>query len=176
VPDRSGLAALAASESDLSPEDCALLARAAAAHVDLDELSREGAGSAELLWRDAHSEGWLNTWWQRRDTGFHDHDGSCVGVYVLDGRARAESLVMRGEPRVREVRSGESYSLPGSGIHRVDHLSGAVTIHVYSPPLRAIGHYDVVDGELHRSPRPADEVSEPSPALDDTLAAGPRGS
>ena len=33
----------------------------------------------------------------------------------------------------------------------MDHEAGAVTIHVYAPPLRAIGHYDVEDGELRRT-------------------------
>ena len=45
-----------------------------------------------------------------------------------------------------------------------------MTLHVYAPPLRAIGDYDIVDGELHRSAGPADEVSEPSPGLTEALA------
>ena len=66
----------------LGPEECADLARAAAARIDATALPRGGAGSFELLWRSEHSEAWLNTWWQSRDTGFHDHGGSCVGVFV----------------------------------------------------------------------------------------------
>jgi len=40
-----------------------------------------------LLWRDEHSEAWLNLWWRSRDTGYHDHTDSCVGVHVIEGRA-----------------------------------------------------------------------------------------
>ena len=165
VFDRSSLDALTTSDRDLSPEECAQLARRAADLVDLAALDRAGTGSFELLWRTEHSEAWLNTWWESRDTGFHDHGGSCVGVHVLEGTARQEALVMNGPRRVHEVGSGESFSSPVFGIHRMEHDPGAVTIHVYSPPLREIGHYDVVDGELRREPGPADEVSAPSPGL-----------
>ena len=51
------------------------------------------------------------------------------------------------------------------------HDTGAVTIHVYSPPLRAIGYYEVVDGLLQRTPGPPDEASPESPRLLGSLAA-----
>jgi hypothetical protein len=171
--DRSRFEKLASTGQILSPDECASLARSAAELVDLTALERTGEGSFELLWRTEHSEAWLNTWWKPRDTGFHDHGGSCVGVYVLEGRAHAESLVVEGHRRVTEHRAGESYSAPATGIHRMKHDPGAVTIHVYSPPLRAIGHYEVVDGELHRHAGAPDEISPPSPALSAALAARP---
>jgi hypothetical protein len=163
--DRGALEALAASDRALSPAECADLARAAAELIDLAELERGGAGSFELLWRTEHSEAWLNTWWETRDTGFHDHGGSCVGVYVLEGHARSESLVVSGPRRHVDYGAGESFSAAATGIHRVEHEPGAVTIHVYSPPLTSIGHYDIVDGELRRHAGAPDEVSPPSPGL-----------
>jgi hypothetical protein len=156
---------LASSDHELTPEEAAALARAAADLVDLATLARDDEGSATCLWRNEHSEGWLNTWWQERDTGFHDHGGSCVGVYVLAGRARAEGLVVGGPRRPIDHDAGDSFALPRSGIHRVTHLPGTVTIHVYAPPLREIGHYEIADGELHREAGRADETSPPSPAL-----------
>ena len=60
----------------LAPQECADLARRAGALVDLAALDRSGPGSAVLLWRNQHSEAWLNTWWEPRDTGYHDHEGS----------------------------------------------------------------------------------------------------
>ena len=149
------------------------LARAAAASIEIGAEEREGDGSFELLWRDEHSEGWLNRWWQSRDTGFHDHGGSCVGVHVLEGRVVSEALVVGGQRHAREYVAGESFSAPVTGIHRVDHEPGAVTIHVYSPPLREIGHYDILDGELHRHAGAPDEVSPPSPELSAALAHEP---
>jgi hypothetical protein len=163
-PKGDDLAALHA-DRDLTPGECADRARRAASLVDLEALDRSGGGEAVLLWRDEHSEAWLNLWWQPRDTGYHDHAGSAVGVHVIEGRARNEPLVVGTARRLREYGPGESFSFPGEGIHRMEHDPGAVTIHVYSPPLRAIGHYELADGELRRRPCAPDEPSEPSPAL-----------
>jgi mannose-6-phosphate isomerase-like protein (cupin superfamily) len=163
------LEALPQPDRALTPEECAALARAAAELIDVDALDRRGEGTFELLWRTAHSEAWLNTWWQPRDTGFHDHGGSCVGVHVLEGRARAEGLIVGGGRRVRELGAGDSYAAPATAIHRMEHEPGAVTIHVYSPPLAEIGHYEVVDGELHRHAGARDEISPPSPKLSAAL-------
>jgi hypothetical protein len=175
------LATLAASDRPFLPVECADLARRASAFVDTGALDRTGPGSYLLLWRDDNSEAWLNTWWEPRDTGYHDHQGSCVGVYVLEGTATQEGLPIGGPRRPRRYRAGESFSFPGSGIHRMDHDAGAVTIHVYSPPLRTIGHYEIVEGDLHRTAGAADEGSPVSPrllrALDsDRYSAAPRSS
>jgi hypothetical protein len=165
VIDSTPFESLAASDHDLSAEECAAAARSAAALVDVSALERQGEGFFALLWRTEHSEAWLNAWWEPRDTGFHDHGGSCVGVHVLEGRARNEALVVRGPRRVREYRAGDSFSFPGTGIHRMEHEPGAVTIHVYSPPIRTIGHFELVEGELRRHAGPPDLGSPPSPAL-----------
>jgi hypothetical protein len=167
------LEALARRDHDLAPEECMELARQAAELVEVGEVERDGEGSFELLWRDEHSEAWLNLWWQSRDTGFHDHGGSCVGVHVLEGRVVSEALVVGGPRSVHEYGAGTSFSAPATGIHRVDHAPGAVTVHVYSPPLRQIGHYEIVGGELHRHAGLADEVSPPSPELSAALVHEP---
>src|SRR5262245_18177673 len=145
------------------------LARSAAGLVGLGAIERDGEGSFELLWRDDHSEAWLNRWWESRDTGFHDHGGSCVGVHVLEGRVTSEALVVGGGRHAHDFAAGDSFSAPATGIHRVDHAPGAVTIHVYSPPLREIGHYEIVDSELRRHAGLPDEISPPSPGLSAAL-------
>jgi hypothetical protein len=165
MADAKTIAALGETGRALEAEECAELAGAAAGLVELDALDRTGAGSATLLWRTAYSEAWLNTWWEARDTGFHDHDGSCVGVHVLEGRAANEALTVDAPRQVRWFGAGEGFSFTGAGIHRMDHAAGAVTIHVYSPPLQSIGHYELVDGELRRTSGAADEESPPSPVL-----------
>lgn len=170
VIDLTRFDALAGSDHDLSPEECAALARSAAALVDLAALERKGEGHFDLLWRTERSEAWLNMWWEPRDTGFHDHGGSCVGVYVLEGRAHNEALVVTGSRHVREYGADESFACLGTGIHRMEHDRGAVTIHVYSPPITAIGHYEVVDGALHRRSGPPDQGSPPSPGLSAVLS------
>ncbi len=162
-------AELAATGRALDPQECADLARAAAELVDTAALERDGAGSFELLWRDEHSEAWLNTWWESRDTGFHDHGGSCVGVHVIEGRAANEALTVGGPRHILSYGPGDSFAFRADGIHRMDHEAGAVTVHVYSPPIASIGHYELVDGELRRTAGPADEGSPPSPRLHEAL-------
>lgn len=156
----------------LPPEICAEVARKAAAQIELDGLDREGSGEAVMLWRTDGSEAWLNTWWQPRDSGFHDHDGSCGGVHVLAGAVTGEYLRVAGAREVTRFEAGESFSFRGDAIHRVDHLEGAVTVHVYSPPLRSIGHYELVDGELRREPGTPEEISPPSLELTRALGGG----
>ena len=153
----------------LVPEECAELARAAAARIDTAALAREGSGSFELLWRNEHSEAWLNTWWEARDTGFHDHGGSCVGVFVIEGHAANEALTVGGPRHINSYGPGDAFAFRADGIHRMDHDAGAVTVHVYSPPIASIGHYELVDGELRRTAGPADEGSPPSPLLHEAL-------
>jgi Cysteine dioxygenase type I len=167
--DSARLRAIAASDRPLAPDECAERARRAAALVERDRLDHSGPGEAVLLWRDEHSEAWLNLWWQPRDTGYHDHTGSCVGVHVIEGRAWNEPLTIGEPPEASEYGPGQSFWFPGEGIHRMDHQAGAVTIHVYSPPIQAIGHYDLHDGQLRRTQFLPDQPSPPSAALYEAL-------
>jgi cysteine dioxygenase type I len=171
VTDRAQLESMASEADPLTPLECMDRAQRAAEALDLSALDRASAGDALLLWRGDASEAWLNLWWQTRDTGYHDHDGSCVGVYVIEGVARNESLVI-GRPRcVHEYRAGDRFAFPGTGIHRMEHEPGAITVHVYSPPIRSIGEYELEDGELRRRPVAPDEPSAASPRLLATLRA-----
>jgi hypothetical protein len=156
---------LAATERPFQPDECAARARRAAALVDVAGLARDEAGTSYVLWHDEHSVAWLNVMQEPRDTGYHDHDGSAVGVYVIRGSVTNEGLPVGGPRRVHRYGPGDAFSVPGSGIHRMDHDAGAVTVHVYSPPLRAIGYYEVVGGLLQRVLGPPDEASPESPRL-----------
>ncbi|HVW18790.1 MAG TPA: cysteine dioxygenase family protein [Solirubrobacteraceae bacterium] len=86
---------------------------------------------------------WLLCWSPGHDTGFHDHDGSAGAVAVAEGQVREDRLTLGGEPRGRVVGAGEGFDFGPADIHRVRHAGAApaVTIHAYSPPLRAMGAY-----------------------------------
>jgi hypothetical protein len=165
VIDRAALERLSSETAPLTPEECMDRAARAAAALDLSVLDRSTAGDAVLLWRSESSEAWLNLWWDARDTGYHDHDGSCVGVYVIEGVARNELLMIGRPRRMNEYGAGDRFACPGTAIHRMEHEPGAVTIHVYSPPIRSIGEYEIEDGELRRRSMAPDEPSAPSPLL-----------
>jgi hypothetical protein len=147
----------------LAPAECEALARRVAAVVSTPDTA--GEGSFSLLWRTAHSEGWLNVWPESREAGFHDHDGSSVGVHVIEGTASNDGISLTGSPTVRRFTAGDSFSLGPERIHRMVHDAGSVTLHEYSPPLRAIGDYAVVEGELQRITHSPDEISPPSVGL-----------
>ena len=162
---------LAVSGRPLQPDECASLAQRAAGLLDPDTLTRaRTCGGSVVLWDDEHSVCWLNVMPERRDTGYHDHDGSAVGVFVIEGSVTNEGLPIGRPRRVHRYGPGDSFSFPGSGIHRMDHDAGAITVHVYSPPLRSIGYYEVVGGLLQRTPGPPDEASPESPLLLTALA------
>jgi hypothetical protein len=155
----------------LPPQECAALAERAAAGVDVTGLPRTGASESVVLWQDEDCIAWLNVILDPRDTGFHDHDGSAVGVYVLGGSVTNEGLPIGESRRVHRYGPGDSFWVPAAGIHRMNHDPGAVTVHVYSPPLRAIGYYEIVDGLLQRTLGPPDETSPESPRLLTALAS-----
>ena len=153
----------------LTPQECAGLARRAAL-ARAAVLSPAGESESVVLWEDEDSIAWLNVARDPRDTGFHDHDGSSVGVYVIAGSVTNEGLPAGGARRVRRYQPGDSFWVPASGIHRMSHDLGAITVHVYSPPLRAIGYYEEIDGLLQRTLGPPDEPSPESPRLLAALA------
>lgn len=119
-----------------------------------------GARTYAQLVCDDHVEAWVICWAHGNDTGFHDHDRSHGAVAVVDGRVREETLTLGGEPSVREVAAGGVFSFDATDIHRVLHAGDApaVTLHLYSPPLRRMGAYEVLaDGRLARRSVAADE-------------------
>jgi predicted metal-dependent enzyme (double-stranded beta helix superfamily) len=107
----------------------------------------------EQLWRDDRVDVWVISWGTGNDTGFHDHDTSHGAVGVAAGHVREETLALASDPAVREVGPGGVFSFDATDIHRVLHIGAeaAVTLHLYSPPLRRMGAYEVLaDGRLAR--------------------------
>jgi hypothetical protein len=85
---------------------------------------------------------------------------------VAGGPATPRSTVILDFPALGRVFTPlRPFAGPGTGIHRMTHPAGPVTVHVYSPPLRAIGYYEIVDGLLQRVPGPPDDPSPESPRL-----------
>ena len=106
------------------------------------------------IWDDEELNAWLICWGPGHDTGFHDHDRSAAVIAVVEGEVREERLRLLGPPAARVLAAGSRVSVAPAAIHRVTHWGSvpAVTIHAYSPPLRASGAYRVgPDGELERT-------------------------
>jgi hypothetical protein len=121
------------------------------------------------LYRDPHLDIWLICWLNGQDTDYHDHDVSIGSVYVVEGML-VESYLRREEDgwireRVRERPAGEAWSFDASSIHGLRHtgVTGAASIHCYSPALWRMGHY---------APGPSGLRREVSTYLDETGVAG----
>ncbi|UGS34896.1 cysteine dioxygenase [Capillimicrobium parvum] len=119
------------------------------AHVHHDPEQR----TFELLRDDDEVTAWVICWMDDHDTGFHDHDVPSGAVAVVQGHVVEERLRLNGTPSERVAGPGDTFGFGPDDIHRVRHAGGppAVTIHVYSPPLRRQGAYLVEpDGTLRR--------------------------
>lgn len=96
---------------------------------------------------------WVLCWSSDHDTGFHDHDVSAAAIAVIEGQVREDRLRLDGSARETVYSAGASFTVAPDAIHRVLHAGDrpAVTIHVYSPPLRRQGAYSLAqDGTLQR--------------------------
>ncbi len=103
------------------------------------------------LHRDEYVDVWLLCWNPGDDTGWHDHDISSGAVRVVRGAVRESSPRMSGDPVMRVVGAGRSFSFGPEHIHRLAGEGGqAVSIHAYSPPLWRLGQYSVDDDGVMR--------------------------
>jgi predicted metal-dependent enzyme (double-stranded beta helix superfamily) len=116
--------------------------RASARH---DELTR----FYQQLYRDPNVDVWLICWLGGQSTGYHDHDRSSGGVYVCEGRL-FEDYFQRAKDgwiheQTNEHVAGGHFDFDAPDIHGVRHPGGperATSIHVYSPALWRMGHYE----------------------------------
>ena len=104
------------------------------------------------LYRDDYVDVWLLCWTPQNDTGWHDHDISSGAVRVVQGALMESNPRIGGDPAVRVVPAGETFSFGPDHIHR---LTGeeqhSVSIHAYSPPLWRLGQYAIThDGVMRR--------------------------
>jgi hypothetical protein len=109
------------------------------------------------LYRDTNVDVWLICWLDAQDTGYHDHDLSSGAVYVIEGTLYEDYFYRDSDgwvrERTREREPGSVFDFDGSSIHGMRHAGGppASSIHVYSPALWRMGHYEPGEGGLRRT-------------------------
>lgn len=101
------------------------------------------------LYRDPNIDVWLICWVNGQATGYHDHDRSGGGVVVCDGILFEDFFVRGPDGWIREQTRGHEaggfFTFTATYIHGVRHPGGdaapAASLHVYSPALWRMGHY-----------------------------------
>ena len=130
-------------------------------HVVHDPRERR---PVRLLATDAY-EVWVIGWSQGQGVDMHDHGGSAGVLAVAEG---ALSERRPGHPAER-LGAGSHQRLDRTVVHEVANLdeAPATSIHVYSPPLVAMGYYD----EHGERALLLDNVVDEPPVLDAGRAA-----
>ena len=111
----------------------------------------------QQLYRDPSVDVWLICWVEGQGTGYHDHDRSSGAVYVCEGTLLEDYFQRDPDGWIREKtyshEAGGHFHFDAADIHGVRHGGGppASSIHVYSPALWRMGHYEPDDrGVLRR--------------------------
>ena len=112
---------------------------------------------------------WLIRWGAGSRTELHDHGGSAGALYVVEGELvehRANPAGV-GRPIRRVLHELEDRAMPSSHIHEIANESSTVTasVHVYSPPLESMQHFELADDfnlRLVRRETVAAELFEPA--------------
>lgn len=145
------------------------------------EYSRELAGSArpalepgerafECVLRTDTYDVWLIHWGSGSGTPMHDHGRSAGVLSVIDG-ALVERRPRRfrwGRLRQRVLRALEWQIMTPAHVHEIVNESAApaTSVHVYSPPLEVMYHYEVAAGVaprvIHRELIPHDAPTRPT--------------
>ena len=107
---------------------------------------------------DSVAEGTVLEW--------HKHEGETVEADETLVEISTD-LLERGPLRTTHLTSGSRKSFGPLHVHEVWNPNGATaySVHVYSPPIRELGHYELTDGLLRRTPRGPEDPSPPSPGL-----------
>lgn len=102
----------------------------------------------QQLYRDPNVDVWLICWLPGQDTGYHDHDRSSGAVYVCRGALYEDYFQRDADGWIREKtnvhEAGGHFHFDAADIHGVRHAGEepATSIHVYSPALWRMGHYE----------------------------------
>jgi len=108
-----------------------------------------GERTFERVVQRATHDIWHITWGAGSRTEMHDHGGSTGALYVVEGTlVEHRPHPARTGRTQREVLHERSYhAMPAAHVHVVANESHrrATSIHVYSPPLTTMQHYETAD-------------------------------
>jgi hypothetical protein len=136
------LSAMPAAVAPIDPAVLDLVARGLACGVDHHVAPGNDRRWVHLLETEEY-DAWLIAWPPGTGLGLHDHGGSGAAVCVVSG-VLVERHVdgLHRELRTRVLRSGDGITFGADHVHSVENSGDveALSVHVYSPPLRAMGY------------------------------------
>jgi cysteine dioxygenase len=127
--------------------------------VTLDDIApfvrfAEGHYQRNLLRAGDEYHAWVLCWKNGQRSPIHDHHGSSCVVRVLRGVLTETTFEFAPNGHVKAVASrdylpGSLFGSQDSDLHQVSNLQAGsadlVTLHVYAPPLLAMGTYSLYD-------------------------------
>ena len=151
APDRAG-GSLSPAAGRASEAQLVAIAEGLAQSLPIEpfELTGDGRRSyARLLASDLY-EAWLIVWSSAADLELHDHGGSLGTFHVAAGSLVEDYTDLDTAAPLQTARlgPGDTRVVPVLRVHRVFNPGPeeAVSVHVYSPPLRSMTFYDGVNG------------------------------
>jgi uncharacterized RmlC-like cupin family protein len=154
----------------LPPRLLSALAIKHAGIASFEEIAEPEAGdrtSARVFCSEAYDI-WLIRWGAGSRTELHDHGDSAGALYVVSGELveHRPNPAGRGRPLRRVLRALDDRPMPPTHVHEIANWSDTVasSVHVYSPPLATMNHFDVTpDSELRMIRR--EVIDTPGPVF-----------
>ena len=127
--------------------------------IDLEDLARflkfsDRTYARNLVRATPNYHAWVLCWKNGQRSPIHDHSGSACVVRVLQGKLTETLFEFAPNGHVKAVASrdyqpGSLFGSQDSDLHQVSNLQAGsadlVTLHVYAPPLLAMGTYSLYD-------------------------------
>ncbi|HEV7652966.1 MAG TPA: cysteine dioxygenase family protein [Actinophytocola sp.] len=130
------------------------------------------------LHHDPKVEVWLICWDMGQDTLLHDHGGSVGAFTVTRGSLVEDFGATRGRRlRTRRHNAGDTVGFGVDYLHNLVNVSTepTVSVHAYSPPLRAMNFYCWLPTGMHHLREIPCDTPEPDVATLETEATLLRG-
>lgn len=131
----------------LSEDELVQVLDGAVEGLTLEDLALKTNGHRRYvrLFRSRTAEAWLIEWASSTYLGLHDHGGSRAAYEVISGTLTEATTVLssRAPLTTRRLEQGDRRTLGPRHVHELWNSTSqaAISLHVYSPPLRAMSYY-----------------------------------
>lgn len=163
-----------ASDGGDSPLVAAIAAGLAAVSLpwELGTVTTPVEREYELILATCQYDAWLIHWPPGTGLDAHDHGGSAGAFSVVAGLIDEDVIAPDGTTTTRRLGAGETVAFGPEHVHAVVNrgTAGVTSVHVYSPPLGAMGFHGEAPGSVAAGPDGSWDIATwercPDPAED----------